>query len=50
MYVQVQYTDKAAVHGILPAFAHAGGCTAIQCIAVQLKGVSENLVWQRSPE
>ena len=45
MQVQVQYTDKAAVDGSLPAFAHAGSCTVVQCIALQFKGVPEQ--WNR---
>lgn len=45
--MQVQSTNKAAVDNSLPAFA--GGCTIIQCIALQFRGASEDWVRQRGP-
>ena len=49
MYVEMQSTDKAAVDRRLPALAHAGSCTVVQGIALQLKGISENLIRECSP-
>ena len=47
--VHVQSTDKAAVDCRLPAFAHAGSCTVVQGIALQLKGIRKNLRRECSP-
>lgn len=49
MYVQVQRPDKGAVVCSLPAFARAGSCTVVHCIALHLKGNPENLERQCSP-